>query len=219
MVKVLFRIAVILCLIGCSDPKWKEAGTRVASMVGSSEFEVNRTSESTGSVYELSISEASWNKGYTDADVLSACALAFYNQIAPSEPVGFVRVVVAGRTKSVQQTYSFEELQQADRCIDRVNSFFKWKPEQGFDSVRMHIDPLFFPDSLLVKIGESVRQQDSLNNQFMHAEFIGFESDTVANLPVLTVKVKAIRKQSKQRYDAFVGMKNEKVLLVVPAEN
>ena len=70
-----------------------------------------------------------------------------------------------------------------------------------------------------MKIGESVRQQDSLDNQFVRAELIGFESDTVANLPVLTVKVKAIRKQSKQRYDAFVGMNTEKVLLVVPSED
>ena len=216
-------VAITLCsmffMASCIDPRLNEAGARVAGMVGSTEFDARHKSESTGSVYELSVSDASWNGRFSNEDVLSTCALAFFNQIAGSESTGFIRIILEGKSKSVQQTFTFAELQQADRCIDRVNSFFNWKPELGMDSIRLHVDPIFFPDSLLHKIGGSVREQDSLDNQFVRAELIGFETDTVANLPVLTIKVKAIRKQSQQRYDAFIGAKSEKVLLVVPAED
>jgi hypothetical protein len=58
-----------------------------------------------------------------------------------------------------------------------------------------------------------------LDNAFVKTETMGFEMDTVAQLPVVIVKVNANRKQSRQRYDAFVGVKDERLLLVVPAKN
>jgi hypothetical protein len=135
------------------------------------------------------------------------------------ETNAYVRLVLHTDKDVFQQTYTADELQRADRCIDRVSSFFKWEPALGIDSLKPFVDPLFFPDSLIQKIGESVHLQDSVGNGFVRAEVIGFESDTVAGMSVLTVKVNAVRKQSRQRYDAVMGLKKEQILLVVPAEN
>jgi len=218
--RVYFLLVVISFFFhACVDPKLKEAGAFAAGIAGGSEFEVKRRSESTGNVYELTVEDAAWNKNFDNDDVLSVCALAFYNRLDKPETNSYVRLILHAERGVVQETYTAAELQRADRCIDRVSSFFKWKPALGIDSLKPFIDPLFFPDSLIQKIGESVHLQDSVGNNFVRAEVIGFESDTVAGLSVLTVKVNAIRKQSRQRYDAFVGLKSEQILLVVPAEN
>jgi hypothetical protein len=86
------------------------------------------------------------------------------------------------------------------------------------DSLRPMIDPLFFPDSLIEKIGQSVLQQDTIDNALKHTEVVGFESDTVGGIPVINVKVNAVRKQTRMRYDAFVRVPQLLVLLVAPAE-
>ena len=213
-------LALSLFLSACVDPALKAAGAFAANIAGGSEFDVQQSSESTGDVYELTVHDASWDKRFQDEEVLSVCALAFYNHLDKPQQNCYVRLIFhVGDDRVVKQTYSSTELQRADRCIDRVSSFFKWKPSMGIDSLKPFIDPIFFPDSLIEKIGKSVQLQDSLGNSFVRAELIGFEADTVANLPVITVKVNAVRMQNRQRYDAFVGLKSEQLLLVVSAEN
>jgi hypothetical protein len=120
--------------------------------------------------------------------------------------------------KTIQRTFSSSELMLADQAIDRVIDFFEWHPRMGMDSLRPMIDPLFFPDSLIEKIGQSVLQQDTIDNALKHTEVVGFESDTVGGIPVVNVKVNAVRKQTRMRYDAFVRVPQLLVLLVAPAE-
>jgi hypothetical protein len=226
VMKMLNRWLYVFCssafaaifFISCMDPSLREAGAFAAQIMGAKDFEVVKKDAFSGSVYELTADDAAWNLKYSQSDVMSVGALAFFNQINDNSPKWYVRLVVKTQQGVYRQTYGSDELKQADRCIDKVSSFFKWKPQVGMDSLRPLVDPVFFPDSLLLKIAESVKQQESLDNSFMRSELVGFESDTVAGIPVLTVKMNAIRKQNRQRYDAFVELKNERLLLVVPAE-
>jgi hypothetical protein len=201
------------------NPEIRDAAAFASQMVGTQDFEVDVQQQATGNVYRLQISDATWGEQFNEEDVVSVCALAFYNHLPNASDVGYVSVAIAGNVGEIQKTFSSGELQQADKSIDRVTSFFRWHPKSGIDSLRPLVNPLFFPDSLIGKIAQSVLQQDSLDNAFVKTETMGFEMDTVAQLPVVIVKLTAIRKQSRQRYDAFVGVKDERLLLVVPAKN
>ncbi|MFM7725412.1 MAG: hypothetical protein ACKO7B_01820 [Flavobacteriales bacterium] len=217
-IAVMFLGLAAVALTGCGDPKLNYAGEFAAGLIQSQEFNVDVSQESGAKVYELKVKNAQWDTHFSNDDILSTCALAFYNQLPKTEQPEYVRLVVEKDANMLRRTFSNEELQLADRCIDKVTDFFEWHPRMGIDSLRPLVDPQFFPDSLIVKMSESILTQDSLDNSFTRADFIGFDSDTLANIPVLTIKMMALRNQSRQRYDAFVGMKSERVLLVVPAD-
>lgn len=216
----LFSVMVIsFLLMACNDPMLEDAGAFSSRIMGGTDFDVEKTTSADAPIYLLTVKGAAWKSNYSDSDVLSVGALAFFNRIEENSDKFYVRLIVNTQKDVLRQTYASDELQLADRCVDKVTSFFKWKPSMGIDSLRPLVDPLFFPDSLIDKIGASVKQQDALDNGFLRAELIGFETDTVADIPVITIKVDAIRKNSRQRYDAFVGSRSERVLLVVPAKD
>jgi hypothetical protein len=216
--RVFFSFSLAALLVACYDSSLNEAGAFASKIMGASDFDVKKINSGSGTIYELTALEASWNASYANADVMSVGALAFFNQINDNSEKSYVRLIVKTEGDVYRQTYTSEELRRADRCIDRVGSFFNWNPVQGVDSLRPLIDPAFFPDSLIMKIGASIQQQDSLDNGFVRAELVGFEADTLAGISVLTVKVNCLRKQNRQRYDAFVGLSDERLLLVVPSE-
>jgi hypothetical protein len=212
-------LGLLTLLTGCINPEIRDAAAFASQLVGAHTYEVDVHEQATGNVYRLQISDASWNKQFNKEDIVSVCALAFYNHLPNTSDVGYVSVAIDSNLGEIQKTFSSSELQQAYKSIDRVTSFFRWHPKAGIDSLRPLVNPLFFPDSLIDKIAQSVLQQDSLDNGFVKTEMIGFELDTVAQLPVVIVKLSAVRKQSRQRYDAFVGAMDERLLLVVPAKN
>ena len=208
-----------LCIsVGCGNRQGYEAATTAAQLVSAGDVEVDRLDEATGVVYDVQLLEARWNNSFSDDDVLSTCALAFFNNLSTQESPDYVRMQIRRGKKTIQRTFSSSELMLADQAIDRVIDFFEWHPRMGMDSLRPMIDPLFFPDSLIEKIGQSVLQQDTIDNALKHTEVVGFESDTVGGIPVVNVKVNAVRKQTRMRYDAFVRVPQLLVLLVAPAE-
>jgi hypothetical protein len=217
--RLLFVITFTVLLASCKDPMLQEAGDFSTRIMGGTDFDVDKTSSASGPIYLLTVEGASWNAKFTDEDVLSAGALAFFNRIQESSDKWYVRLMVNTQTDVFRRTYANDELRLADSCVDKVSSFFNWKPSMGIDSLRPLIDPLFFPDSLISKIGASVQEQDARDNSFVRSDLVGFDADTIAGIPVIMVKVDAIRKNSRQRYDAFVGAKTQRVLLVVPAED
>lgn len=211
---------MLICLmftLGCTNSELKHAGTFAARLVQSEDVEVDVREESAGRIYSLYVKNARRATAFTNEDILSTCALAFFNQLPEPDKAAFVQVAIEVDSGVVRNTFTSAELRLADRCIDRVTDFFKWHPRMGIDSLRPIVDSQFFPDSLIEKMGASILLQDSLDNAFVRSEFFGFEADTVANVAVLTLKVAATRKKTSQRYDAFVGMKSERLLLVVPS--
>lgn len=209
---------VTLLMVGCTDPDVKEAGAFAAQLIQGTDYDIDVRKASTGNVYALSIENAQWSNAYSDDDVLSVAGLAFYNNLPNPQDAQYIKMAVGKDSRIVSRTFTDAELKVADACIDRVSSFFKWHPKDGVETLRPIVDPLFFPDSLIAKIGQSVISQDSLDNVFVRSEVIGFMADTVVGIPVLTIKVNAVRKQNRRRYDAFVNQKDQRILLVVPAE-
>jgi hypothetical protein len=116
--------------------------------------------------------------------------------------------------KPLQATFTCEELTTADRCIDQAATFFRWHPSMGIDSLRPAVDPLFFPDSLIEKIGWSILAQDSADNAWIRTEIMGFHQDTVANIPVMVLNAKAVRKQKATWYEAFARYSNQQLIFV-----
>lgn len=209
---------VALMLVGCADPQVKEAGAFAAQLIQGTDIDIDVRKAATGNVYALSIENAQWSSAFSDDDVLSVAALAFYNNLPNPEDAQYIKMSVGKDIRTISRTFTDAELKLADACIDRVSSFFIWHPKEGIEKLQPMVDPLFFPDSLIVKIGQSVVSQDSLDNGFVRSEVIGFKADTVVGIPVLTIKVNAVRKQNRRRYDAFVNQKDQRILLVVPAD-
>lgn len=209
----------LLCMMmaGCADDALREPALKTASLVGSADATAELLEESTGNVFSLQINGAKISSDFTAEQITSVCALAFYNELAENQRGGtcFVRVnVVPAVGKPMQATYTCEELVAADRCIDQASTFFRWHPSMGLDSIRSAVDPVFFPDSLLEKIGQSILAQDTADNAWIRTEIMGFRRDTVANIPVLVLNAKSVRKQNAQWYDAYARYANRKILFV-----
>jgi hypothetical protein len=209
----------ILCvmLAGCGDNALHESALKSASLVGSADASAELLEESTGNVFSLSIEEAKISSDFTPEQITSVCALAFYNELQENQRSGtcFVRVNIApAKGEQLRATYTCEELAAADRCIEQASTFFRWHPAMGLDSIRQAVDPVFFPDSLLDKIGQSILAQDSADNAWIRTEILGFRRDTVANIPVLVLNAKAVRKQKSQWYDAYARYANQQILFV-----
>jgi hypothetical protein len=149
---------------------------------------------------------------------LSTCALAFFNQLPNHDEAAYVRLTIENEANSYQQTYSANELRSIDRCIENVSTFFRWHPSMGVDSIRPILEERFFPDIALEQMGAVVLYQDSLDNSFQRCEFHGFEMDTVAEIPVIILKVDALRKQSKNSYNAFLSIQSEKILWLLQTD-
>lgn len=204
-------------LIGCNDNSLREPALKTAALVGSADASAELLEEATGNVFALTINGAKISSDFTSEQITSVCALAFYNELTDHQRTEncFVRVnIIAEKGKPVQATYTCEELTVADRCIDHASEFFRWHPAMGLDSIRPVVDPLFFPDSLLEQIGQSILAQDSADNVWIRTEIMGFRQDTVANIPVLVLNAKAVRKQKAQWYDAYARYSNQQLLFV-----
>ncbi|MFN5621942.1 MAG: hypothetical protein ACK478_11620 [Flavobacteriales bacterium] len=217
--RINLAIALIPCclLIGCKDNSLSAPALKTAALVGSADASAELLEESTGNVFALTINGAKISTDFTPEQITSVCALAFYNELTDNQRSEncFVRVSISPeKGKPVQATYTCEELTIADRCIDHASEFFRWHPAMGLDSIRPAVDPLFFPDSLLEQIGQSILTQDSADNAWLRTEIMGFRQDTVANIPVLVLNAKAVRKQKAQWYDAYARYSNQQLLFV-----
>ena len=204
-------------LTSCDDRSLQEPAMKAAALVGSADATAKLLEESTGNVLSLSIKSAKIAADFTPEQITSVCALAFYNELNENQRSGncFVRVNIApDKGEPVQATYTCEELTIADRCIDQASTFFRWHPSMGLDSIRPAVDPLFFPDSLLLQIGQSILAQDSADNGWVRTEIMGFRQDTVAKIPVLVLNAKAIRKQRSQIYEAYARYSSQQLLFV-----
>ncbi len=205
-------------LVGCTDPELDRAGAFAAALVGSEDYSVAILHEAAGDVVELNVPDANWDARFADEDIASTCALAFYNQLPNPGEVSFIRMVIEKNGNILKRTFSDDELKLADRCIDRVTDYFQWHPRMGVDSIRPLVDIRFFPDSSLAKMSSEISARDVQDNAFKRAEYIGFQMDTIANISVLKLKLVALYKQSRQRFDAFVGTESERLVLVVPSD-
>jgi hypothetical protein len=213
----LLFVLVSVSLISCEDQKLQASAMKAASLVGSSDAAAELLEESTGNVFSLSIEEAKISADFTPEQITSVCALAFYNELNEKQRSGncFVRVsITQEKGKPLNATYTCEELTIADRCIDQAATFFRWHPSMGLDSLRPAVDPLFFPDSLIEKIGWSILAQDSADNAWIRTEIMGFHQDTVANIPVMVLNAKAVRKQKAQWYEAYARYSNQQLIFV-----
>lgn len=209
-------VCAIALLQSCANPELQHAADTAAALLGANAADVSVLDESTGRVYELHVGDANVSREFSESDITSVSALAFYNALPQQERIesSFIRVMMNVRGKMVSATYSDQELQIADKCIDNTSAFFKWNPAQGLDSIRMVVDEVFFPDSLLLKIGESITQQEASDNGWMRTEILGFKQDTVASIPVMVINANAVRKQSQQRYDVYARNSDQRLLFV-----
>jgi hypothetical protein len=206
-----------LLLMGCGDQSLQAPAMKAAALVGTASAKAELLEKSTGNVFSLSIAGAKIAADFTPDQITSVCALAFYNELNEHQRSGncFVQVnITPEKGKPLQATYTCEELTTADRCIDQAATFFRWHPSMGLDSIRPVVDPLFFPDSLIEKIGQSILAQDSADNGWIRTEIMGFRQDTVANIPVLVLNAKAVRKQKAQWYEAYARYSNQQLLFV-----
>jgi hypothetical protein len=204
-------------LTSCDDRSLQEPAMKAAALVGSADANAKLLEESTGNVFSLSIEGAKIATDFTPEQITSVCALAFYNELNEKQRSGncFVRVSITQEMgKPLNATYTCEELTIADRCIDQAATFFRWHPSMGLDSIRPAVDPLFFPDSLIGYIGQSILAQDSADNAWIRTEIMGFHQDTVANIPVMVLNAKAVRKQKAQWYEAFARYSNQQLIFV-----
>jgi hypothetical protein len=213
----LMVILLSALLTSCADRALQTPAMKAAALVGSVNATAELLEESTGNVFSLSIESANISADYTPEQITSVCALAFYNELNEKQRSGncFVRVsITQEKGKPLSATYTCEELTIADRCIDQAATFFRWHPSMGLDSIRPAVDPLFFPDSLIEKIGWSILAQDSADNAWIRTEIMGFHQDTVANIPVMVLNAKAVRKQKAQWYEAFARYSNQQLIFV-----
>jgi len=207
---------MIVILQSCTNPELQHAADTASALLGASAADVSVIDESTGRVYELHVGDANVSREFAESDITSVSALAFYNALPQQERVesSFIRVKMNVRGKFVSATYSDQELQLADKCIDNTSAFFKWNPAQGLDYIRMVVDEVFFPDSLLLKIGESITQQEASDNAWLRTEILGFRQDTVSKMPVIVINANVVRKQSQQRYDVYARNMDQRILFV-----
>ena len=217
-------MAVALCLffIGCSDHSLQEAALKSAALVGSADCKAELLEQSTGNVYALNIEGAKIMADFTEEQITSVCALAFYNELSENQRSGncFVRVnITQDRGTPLQATYTCEELTIADRCIDNVVTFFRWNPSTGLDSVRPAVDPTFFPDTILYQMGQRMAAQDSAQFDNMRTEILGFRKDSIADFPVLVLKAKVVRNEKTQLYDAYTRYSSQQLLFVAAQLN
>lgn len=213
----LLLIFICISLLSCEDRSLQSSALKAASLVGSADASAELLEESTGNVFSLSIEKAKISADFTAEQITSVCALAFFNELNENQRSGncFVRVnITPEKGESVKATYTCEELTIADRCIDQAATFFRWHPSMGLDSIRPAVDPLFFPDTLIEKIGQSILVQDSADNAWMRTEIMGFRQDTVANIHVLVLNAKTVRKQKAQWYDAYARYSSQQLLFV-----
>jgi hypothetical protein len=215
--KLVTALLSTLLLMGCSQDALHEPAMKTAALVGATDASAELLEESTGNVFSLEIGGAKISSVFTPEQITSVCALAFFNELGQKEHAEncFVRVNITPQNgKPLIATYSCKELTIADRCIDHASEFFRWHPAMGLDSIRPAVDPLFFPDSLLEQIGQSILVQDSADNAWIRTEIMGFRQDTVANIPVLVLNAKSVRKQKAQWYDAYARYSNQQLLFV-----
>jgi hypothetical protein len=206
-----------LVFIGCSGESLREPALKSAALVGSAKAKAELLKQPTGNVFSLTIEGASIMPEFTQEQITSVCALSFFNELSESQRSGncFVRVSISQEKEApMQATFTCEELTIADRCIENAATFLSWHPSRGLDSIRPAIDASFFPDSSLVYIGQSILAQDTADNRWMRTEIMGFRQDTIANIPVLVLNAKSIRKQQTQWYDVFARYSNQKLIFV-----
>lgn len=215
---LLFQITTLCGILsGCTSDSLTEPALKSALLVGSAEAKAELLKEATGNVFSLSIEAAKISPDYTPEQITSVCALAFYNELQEKQRSGtcFVRVQISPAVgKPLQATYTCEELAAADLCIEQVSTFFRWHPSMGLDSIRPAIDPIFFPDSLIEKIGQSILAQDSADNAWIRTEISGFRQDTVADIPVMVLNAKVVRKQQAQWYEAYARYSSQQLIFV-----
>jgi hypothetical protein len=211
--------ALILCLvfIGCSGDSLREPAMKSAALVGSVKAKAELLEQPTGNVFSLSIEDASIMPEFTPEQITSVCALAFFNELSEDQRNDdcFVRVNISqNKEASLQATYTCEELKVADRCIENAATFLRWHPSMGLDSIRPAIDTTYFSDESLDFIGRSILAQDTADNRWIRSEIMGFRHDTIANIPVLVLNAKSIRKQHTQLYDVFARYSNQQLIFV-----
>jgi hypothetical protein len=214
-----FAQALLLCMIfiGCDGNSLREPALRSAALVGSSHAEAELLKQSTGNVFLLKIDGAKILPEFTHEQITSVCALAFYNELREDQRNGncFVKVDIAQQQgAALQATYTCEELTIADRCIDNASSYFRWHPSKGLDSIRMVVDPTFFPDSILEFMGRRIPTQDSVDYDGIRTELVGFRSDSIADIPVLVLSTKVVKKEQTQLYDVYARYSSQQLLFV-----
>jgi hypothetical protein len=213
-------LPLLLLLQSCASTELQQAADTAATLLGAKDADVAVLDESTGRVYEVQFGDVNISREFSESDITSVSALAFYNALPAKERETkcYIRMQVNVRGKLIMATYADAELQVADKCIDNASAFFKWNPNQGLDSIRVVVDELFFPDSLLMKIGESVLEQEAVDNAWQRTEILGFKLDTVASIPVMVINANAVRKQSGQRYDVYARNTDQRILFVAQQE-
>jgi len=217
---IFWFVLVVLLIQSCANPELQQAATNAAMLVGAGGVHVDVLDEGTGRVYVVQFGDANVSREFSESDITSVSALAFFNAlpVKDREEHCFIRVQMNVRGKLISATYADEELQAADKCIDNASAFFKWNPAQGLDSIRIVIDEVFFPDSLINKIGESIIQQEAADNGWQRTEILGFKMDTVASIPVLVINANTVRKHSAQRYEVYIRQTNQRILFVAQQE-
>jgi hypothetical protein len=209
----------VLCffVLGCSLRSYKDPALKTAALVGSSNAGAELLKQSTGNVFSLQIEEAKIVPDFTHDQITSVCALAFFNELSEDDRSNpcFVRVNIAQENgENLQATYSGEELKIADRCIENAAAFLRWHPSMGIDSIRTAVDSLFFPDTSLELMGNNILAQDSADNSWTRTEFMGFRQDTLAQIPVMVLHAKDIRKQNTQWYELFARYSTQQIIFV-----
>jgi hypothetical protein len=210
-------ILVCLTLASCAGESLHEPALKTAALVGSTEADAELIEQSTGNVFELTIEGAKILPEFTAEQITSVCALAFYNELSEEQRRGncFVKVNISeDKEKPIRATYSCDELIIADRCIDNVSTYFRWHPSLGLDSIRHAVDPTFFPDSILVFMGQRIPLQDSADYTKVRTEILGFSRDTTANIPVLVLKSKVIQQGQTKLYDVYARYSSQQILFV-----
>lgn len=212
---LLLICSVFMMLTSCISHEVKEAAAFAAQLVESSHYEVDVREESTAPVYDVRIQHAKFASAFSGADIVSTCALAFYNKLPNHDESFYVRMNIANDSNSFQQTYSSAELRCVDRCIENVSTFFRWHPNLGVDNIRPILDSTFFPASVIDFFAADRMRKDSLDNAFLRCEFHGFELDTIGNRSAITLKVDAINKQSKESHKAVLSQESQQLLFLV----
>jgi hypothetical protein len=210
-------VALSLIFIGCSDSSLQEAALKSASLVGSVSGNAELLQQSTGNVFALNIEGAKIKPDFKPEQITSVCALAFYNELREDQRNGncFVKVNIAQMEgEPLQATYTCEELTIADRCIDNLSTYFRWHPSKGLDSIRPAVDPTFFPDSILEFMGQRIPAQDSADYDGIRTEIVGFRPDSVADIPVLVLNTKVVKKEQTQLYDVYARYSSQQLLFV-----
>jgi len=220
--KLTTAVALCVIFIGCSDNSLQEAALKSAALVGSASCDAELLEQPTGNVFALNIEGAKITSDYTQEQITSVCALAFYNELSEKQRTGncFVRVNISQeKATPLQATYTCEELTIADRCIDNAVTFFRWDPSKGLDSVRLAVDPTFFPDTILYQMGQRMAAQDSAQFEGVRTEILGFRQDSIADFPVLVMNAKVVRNEKTQLYDVYSRYSSQQLLFVAAQLN